>query len=184
MAQQTCEERLAVAIDTLIFALSSRDGRLRHAVRSSLVAIGEPAVLPLGQAIRHNSKNVRWESAKALGEIRDGRAAPPLIEALGDDDFDVRWVAAEGLITLGQRGLKPLLQTLIDGTDSASLFEGAHHVLDALADDERLRSLIVPVLEAMDGPSPDVDTIMQARAAIESLDIGPQARAASRGGRT
>jgi len=32
---------------------------------------------------------VRWEAAKALGQIGDATAAPALVEALQDEEFDV-----------------------------------------------------------------------------------------------
>jgi HEAT repeat protein len=67
---------------------------------------------------------VRWEAAKALGEIADPWSAPALEETLMDAGFDIRWLAAEGLIALGRAGLKPLLATLLKKADSVYLREG------------------------------------------------------------
>jgi len=43
--------------------------------------------------------------------------APALIKTFEDEEFDIRWLAAEGVIGLGVSGLKPLLQALIDHGD-------------------------------------------------------------------
>ncbi len=56
---------------------------------------------------------------------------PPPLEA--GPNLGIRWLAAEGLIGLGEAGLRPLLEALVHHSDSAWLREGAHHVLKALA---------------------------------------------------
>lgn len=49
------------------------------------------------EALHHEDPNVRWESARALGVLRDPRTVEPLLVALGDRDPDVRRKAALSL---------------------------------------------------------------------------------------
>ena len=80
-------------------------------------------------------------------------AAPALVEAMNDDAFGVRWLAAEGLITLRRQGLGPLLQALIEHPDAMWLRESAHHVIKVLADDEKYFILLAPILNILECPA-------------------------------
>ena len=97
-------------LDPLLNALHSEDGEERRRARLSLVSLGSEAVDPLIELLPDPEHEVRWEAAKALGEIADPRSAPALVETLEDAGFDIRWLAAEGLIALGKAGLEPLLE--------------------------------------------------------------------------
>jgi len=115
----------------LISALASRDGMVRRTARASLVAMGKPAVALLIRALG-NSKvdQVRWEAAKALGTMGEVTAIPALVGALDDRDPDVAWLAAEALQRFKKAAWPALLHALIQrGAHSASLRQGAHHVL-------------------------------------------------------
>jgi len=67
---------------------------------------------------------VQGEAVKALGEIADPRAAPALVVTLEDEGFDIRWLAAEGLIALGPVGLAPRLEALAEKANSVYLTGG------------------------------------------------------------
>ena len=99
-------------VEAFIANLSSHDDARRVKARHSLVALGKAAVPPLIEALRDSNTLMRWEAAKALGEIGDPGTAPALIKALEDEEFDVRWLAAEALIKMNINALKPLLQAL------------------------------------------------------------------------
>ena len=142
------------AIDSLIASLDDTDGLKRERARESLVAIDRPAVEPLSKALKREGVRVRWEAAKALGEIGDLWAVPALVEALEDDNAGVRWAAADSLIAIGHVGLRPLLQALVDRADSAWLREGAHHVLRALSRRKTLSDAEIAVLRALEKPEP------------------------------
>jgi hypothetical protein len=118
-------------MQSLMDALASKDGLERTHARESLVAIGRPAVTSLAKALRDSgSKQIRWEAAKALGAIFDARSIPSLVKALEDRDPDVAWLAAEALIKFKKRAWPSLFRALMkSGPDSASLLQGAHHVL-------------------------------------------------------
>jgi HEAT repeat protein len=142
---------------------------VRVKARNELVATGKPALTSLVEALRDPNHLVRWETAKALGEIGDPEAAPSLVEALEDEEFEVRWRAAEALIRLNTKGLRPLLHALIRHADSPFLREGAHHALDELAKGE-LRAYLTSVLLALEGFEPAVLVPAAALCAIETME--------------
>ncbi len=164
----------AATIDGLIEALASDDGVAQGAARSALVRQGSRAVPALCSALVATNPDVRWEAARALREIGDPEAAPSLERALEDDSFDVRWIAAEGLITLGQNGLRSLLEDLVQRPPSARLLEGAHHVLKALDGADRLPAEVQPVLAALEGFEPDLTVPPAAQSALWAMDRGEE----------
>ena len=101
-------------LDDLISELSNSDPSRRRKARYELIVQGDAAVLLLNQTLLTSfSKNARKEAAKALGEIGNSDAVYALIKALEDQNFEVRWDAAEGLIALGNTCLIPLCHELI-----------------------------------------------------------------------
>ena len=158
----------APSIPVLIETLANKDGLKRQAARESLVLVGEPAVAPLVEALADRREHVRWEAAKALGEMCAPAAAPALVRTLEDRDGGIRWVAAHALIAMGRQGLAPLLQALVERSDSGLLREGAHHVLRALVAGE-LAGMLSPVLAALDGPEPRVEVPVAAQGALARL---------------
>jgi HEAT repeat protein len=163
-----CQVKLDDAISALIAVLYSRDGLLRERARRSLVAIGSIAVEPLIDTLEKGNETARWEAAKAISEIGDPNAAYALVGALEDNYFDVRWVAAEGLITLGIDSLRPLLEVLLKSPDSTWLREGAHHVLRGLCDLD-LEELVDPTLTALEHVQPAHDLILSIRQTLDKL---------------
>ncbi len=118
------------ALEAYMKALESQDGMLRQSAREGLVALGGKAVGPLARALGNaKQKQVRWEAAKALGALGEASAIPALVRALEDSDSDVIWLAAEGLSAFGKEVWPALLKAVItEGTESAILRQGAHHV--------------------------------------------------------
>jgi HEAT repeat protein len=152
------------AIDALLLDLASRDGSLRQRARRSLVVIGDEAVPALTQTLESSDTRLRWEAAKTLIDIPDPRSALALVARLEDEDPGIRWVAAEALVSLGADALAPLLQRLIDRSESLWVREGAHHVLHELAFGAQ-EEVLSPVLAALEGPAPDeVVPVVAARA--------------------
>jgi HEAT repeat protein len=156
-------------INRLVSQLDGRNWLRSHDAREELVDIGRAAVPALVQALHDPDEHVRWEAAKALGQISDSSAAPALVEALLDANFGVRWLAAEGLIRMRRRGLKPLLQALIEHSDSVWLRQGAHHILRTLATSGP-HGEIEPVLDALTGPEPIVEVPPAAAQVLEKLE--------------
>jgi HEAT repeat protein len=156
------KRRNGTLIEELTADLASHNDAVRMKARHSLVAMGRIAVPPLVEALKNKNNLVRWETAKALGEIGDPETVPALIKALEDEDFDVRWLAAEGLIRMNINALKPLLQALENKGDSILLQEGAHHVFHDLAKGA-LRRYLVPVLAALERLEPGTEVPWVAR---------------------
>jgi len=147
-------------IGSLMDSLKGKDGAARQKAREALVEMGKPAVLPLSRALQETKLDqVRWEAAKALGDIGDAGAIAPLVKVLGGSDADVAWLAAEGLKKFKKAAWPALLRELVkNGEDSVLLRQGAHHVLlnqkehgfnDLLATlTKALESITVPGLAA------------------------------------
>ncbi len=119
-------------IEELIKTFYGKDGIKRKKSRYELVKIGKPAIKYLSGLLKEPKEHIRWEAIKTLSQIAAPESIPILIKALGNDDFDVRWLAAEGLIEIGKKSIKPLLKSLVGGQDSILLLEGVHHVLKGL----------------------------------------------------
>jgi len=158
-------------ISLLIAKLAAKDGREREKARGSLVAIGSPAVADLIELLEAHNEQVRWEAAKALAEIADPAAADALVKTLEDKVFDVRWLAAEGLIKLGQVGIVPLLKALVERSDSPWLRDAAHHVFHDIAVGE-LEDLLEPIMNSLEDAESVIETPLIAKAILDRLVSG------------
>jgi HEAT repeat protein len=160
-------------LNSLIADLGSRDGLVRQNARIALIRRGEPAVPSLIKAFKNKSEPTHWEAAKALSLIGDPRSVQALVNGLEDNAFGIRWLAAEGLITVGYDSLVPLLQALQDRPDSARLREGAHHVLHDWVSrhllDRDSREQVKPVLAALNDIEPAVEIPLAAHRALDAL---------------
>jgi HEAT repeat protein len=106
-------------IKSLVADLGSKDGQVRARARLSLVAIGEPAVVPLVEALANPKEWVRWEAAKALGLINvpwhrhaDPATIRALIVDLGSKDGMVRVRARKSLVAIGKPAVGSLVEAL------------------------------------------------------------------------
>jgi hypothetical protein len=96
--QQATRERIAA----LIMALGDPSNSLHQHAADDLVAIGEAAVPALNEALSpHRPWLTSYRAAEALGQIGDGRAAGPLLEALRHPNSNVRWSAVRALSVVG-----------------------------------------------------------------------------------
>ena len=97
------------------------------------------------------SKNdsLRMEAAKITELIADRRSIPLLINLLDDPLFDIRWIAAEGLIKIGRWSICPLLKSVRDGRNSLLSNRGAHHILLGLVD-ENEKNKLMSLLQSLD----------------------------------
>lgn len=151
----------------LIAQLGSRNGMERKHARQALLRMGEPAVSPLTAALSADRTVVRWEAAKAFTELHAPEAAAGLVKTLADEDGDVRWLAAEALVGLGEEALGPLFEALM-ARDSVELREGAHHVLRALNHDD-LADIVGPVLKTLEHYEPELAVPFSAEEALAKL---------------
>ncbi len=155
-------------IRSLIADLNCDDMIRCQNARRVLVDMGEAAVEPLSKALTSNRQWVRWESAKALGQIGGPRAMQVLLDVLGDKVFEIRWLAAEGLARMGKNVLVPVLETLAKHSDSHLVRQSVHHILRELSTSD-IKPILEPVLNAIDGSEPVGEAPRAARIAIEAL---------------
>jgi HEAT repeat protein len=124
----------------LLEALLSEKGTERKKARKALVANGKKSLPYLKEFIHHPKHFYRWEAMKTMEEIADPESIPIFIEALEDDESDIRWIAAQGLIKIGKLSLQPLLKAIVEKPDSIFVLSSAHHVLHDLKINEHLPS--------------------------------------------
>jgi HEAT repeat protein len=158
------------SLEAVINNLASKNGQTREEARAFLVAKGAAAVpflLPLLEERKHKT---RWEAVKALADIQDPSAIDGLILALTDEEFDVRWLAAEGLVALGQQVIKPLLYALTNMKQATAVLlrDSAHHILRALSTGEREQDIDL-VLAAIEDVDFSVKVPPAAHAALKSF---------------
>jgi HEAT repeat protein len=166
MESQTGHERIA----ELIAALGSGRWRERRDARDTLEALGFAAKPALVEALHSPDDQLRWEALKILSELDDRSLAPTFVDALAyDRNEGNRWVAAHALISLGPVVLRPLLQALVQHSDSAFLRSGAHHVLKSFRK-HGVDDLVDPVLEALEHFDPMVHVPIAAHRALDIMD--------------
>lgn len=91
-------ERIAV----LVAALGDPEHAMHQQAVQELVTIGDAAVPALNEALNpRRSWLTNYRAAEALGQIGDGRATGPLIEALRNSNSNVRWGAVRALAAIG-----------------------------------------------------------------------------------
>ncbi len=99
---QAANAALRERIVTLIAALGDPGNPLHHQSEDDLVSIGAPAVPALNDALNPNRPWLTaYRAAEALGQIGDGRAAGPLLDALRHPNSNVRWSAVRALAVVG-----------------------------------------------------------------------------------
>lgn len=133
------ENILETEIQELIEQLSDKNGFERESARKQLVAMGEVVVPYLVNLTDDPAHILRWESMKGLAEMGLPSLTNFFIEKLENDESDVRWIAAEGLIKIGPSSVNPLLKALIEKSDSVFLLSGSHHIIHALLSKNQLR---------------------------------------------
>ena len=131
------------------------------ALLGELAEVGDEAALHLVNALEDGRFEVRWEARRGLRRLGDASLGP-LLDTLGADDPQLRWEAAEILLTLPNPPVEPLvaeLTTMLKTTDVA----GRRRAVNALGTlpPDKVRLLIG---QAIDDPDPLVR-----RSAIEQL---------------
>ena len=91
-------------VEPLIKELENED--LKDEVLAALIEMRGVAVLPMLDALKNGTDEIRVKVADALGQIGDRRAIVPLIEALDNDPFkEVKALAAVSLGNMRARGM-------------------------------------------------------------------------------
>ena len=125
-------------IQQLVETLGSKNGLERKKARKALVGYGKVIINPLLELLDHPKYIFRWEALMTLKEIRDQTLIPVFISKLDDDESEIRWIAAEGLIKQEKYAIIPLLKFLEKNSDSVFALEGSHHVFNDLHKHKKL----------------------------------------------
>jgi hypothetical protein len=118
----------------------------KHNARSTLVKMGKKIIPEMHKLLTSRNVLIRKEAAKVVELIADLRSIPFLINLLNDPDFEIRWIASEGLIRIGRKSLRPLLKAISSGKNSLFLGRSAHQVLIGLLHEnekDQLKSLLL-----------------------------------------
>jgi len=159
---------ISKSIESLTRSLSSEDGAVRQNARTALTQLGQVSVPPLIKLLNSDNSQVRWEAAKALGEIRGMESVRALVKKLDDNNRDVRWVATAGLMSAGEEALDPLLHELIVKSGSVWVREAGIRVIDSILNDQN-REFLRPVMSALKGRAPIFGVPIAAYEALTSL---------------
>lgn len=137
-------------IQKLVERLSSCDPRERMEARTELVAFGDAAVDEIVGAFASDRPQTRWEAAYCLRKIGNERAIPALITEIEEANTDVGWLAAEGLIAIGEKSLVPVLASLTstDHPEIDHFYQHAHHIIRTFACYRKFHLGLQPLLTA------------------------------------
>jgi hypothetical protein len=130
-------------------SLESKSLSKKISARETLVKMGKTILPHLNKLLDSENDLLRMEVAKIVELIADRRSIPLLINLLDDPFFDIRWIAAEGLIKIGRWSICPLLKSVRDGRSSLFFNRGTHHILIGLVK-ENEKSKLMPLLESLD----------------------------------
>lgn len=120
--------------------LKSDDYAARHNARIKLVKTGRRALPTMHKLLSTKKVMQRMEAAKVIELIADSRSIPFLITLLDDPEFEIRWIASEGLVKTGRKCIIPLLRSLRAGKSSLFIAKSSHHVLNAiLSESEKIK---------------------------------------------
>jgi hypothetical protein len=101
----------------------------KHEARISLIKMGTSIIPQMHKLLDSPNRLLRIEAAKIVELIADRKSIPSLIRLLDDKEFDIRWIAGEGLIKIGRHSILTLLKSVRDGKSSHFHNESTHHVL-------------------------------------------------------
>jgi hypothetical protein len=132
-------------------SLDSKNSLKKLAARNTLVRMGKTIIPKMHKLLESGSGLLRMEAAKIVELIADRKSIPFLINLLDDKEFEIRWIAAEGLIKIGRPAILPLLKSIRDGKSSFIFNKGAHHVLLSLLNENeknKLKSFLLSLDDA------------------------------------
>lgn len=104
-----------------------------------------------------------------LAEHMSPAAVEQLIPLLQEDQFGLRWAAADALRYGGDMALIPLLRKLVQSGSRLSVREVVHHALSKNIS-PAVREQAQEVLAAMKGPAADLATTQAAYQLLRKLD--------------
>lgn len=148
-AQALGEIQDPVAVVPLIVALE--ESALFGSAAEALLRIKDPSAIdPLSKLLNSDNRLFRMTAVKALGGIRDRKAAEKLIPVLKDKDSLTRYIAQRSLVEIGTPSVEPLIIALQDRSPEVRI--GAALPLRVIKDSRAVEPLIASLKDA----SPEV----------------------------
>ncbi len=129
--------------------INTKSYKEKVVARKKLVHMGKSILPDLHKLLLTKTIALRMEVAKVVQLIGSRRSISALIEILDDPEFDIRWIAAEGLIKIGRKSIIPLLESVRDGKSSLIMDKGTHHILQSLLT-EKEKITLKPLLQSLD----------------------------------
>jgi len=159
-------DNLAKLIKTSLYSKSTGT---KLAARNTLVGMGKTVIPKMHKLLITENWLLRMEAAKVVELIADRKSIPLLINLLNDKEFEIRWIAAEGLIKIGRRSILPVLESVRDGKSSFLLNKGVHHVLLGLLKKNEKKK-VMPLLLSLEETNELGETApVEASGAIRTL---------------
>ena len=87
----------------------------------------------IDEMLDNDIPKIRFDAARAAGELEAKQCVPRLIELLGDEDDEIRMAAIWSLSQIGGEGIEEILNQLYEETDDDELSEFIETALDNLA---------------------------------------------------
>ncbi len=103
-----------------------------------------------------------------LGQQGTPEAIDALISVLSDDDYGVRWAAADALAKLGATAAPAVLRSMFDPDADERFFESIHHIFKENGD-MLIRSQAKPLVQALDKHN-DIQAMTEAAALLKELE--------------
>ena len=145
--------------DGLVRCLSAEDNAgARNSAIEAFVQLGPASVAVLMPLLETRDRDVRKFTVDILGDIRDTRAVPGVIERLKDSDENVRVAAAEALGKLRDRRAVDALIACLAASDQSWLDYASAEALGEIGDERALGPLLAalersslrePVIESL-----------------------------------
>lgn len=146
--------------------------RERMEARTELIAVGEAVVDEIVEAFGSEQQQTRWEAANCLRKIGSPRAIPALVAEIEEADTDVGWLAAEGLIAIGEKSLIPVL-TSLTSTKHAEIdhfYQNAHHIIRTFACSKKYHLSLQSLLTAFGQSEPQMSVPRAAYEVLQQLE--------------
>ena len=109
----------------------------------------------------------RVSAVSYLAEYGTPEAIDALISVLSDDDYGVRWAAAEALAKLGAKAAPAVLRAMLSPDADDRMREAAHHIFKENGD-LLIRSEAQPLVRALE-TSTGVDDLTEAGKLLKKL---------------
>ena len=148
---------------------------VRDAVADALVAVQSSAAFEALRGLADDrDRDVRWYAYEALASdperlTRIEDALDLLARGLRDDDFSIRWVAANGLLRIGAAAIVPVLRALVRERPTSAFHETARRVLSRVEASESLAPALARLVESLGHGTTDVQSPPLAQSMLEQL---------------